>query len=92
MVAFKSLLSFIFFSFLIFTIEASESSQNKPNLSKPDKPFTLTSIEDVEMLTYFLLWKHDYFDNAPDLNSVQGNSVTAVPAGTKTHVSLTNYI
>lgn len=37
--------------------------------SKPN--ITLSTIEDIEMLTYFLLWKHDYFDNAPDLNSIQ---------------------
>ena len=61
------------FAYLIYVIHASEHGfidKDKLNLSKA-KSFTLSSIEDVEMLTYFLLWKHDYFDNSPDLNSVQ---------------------
>lgn len=48
---------------------AKSSSLAKYSPSPPisnESKLTLATIEDVEMLTYFLLWKHDYFDNFPD--------------------------
>ncbi|KAJ6219153.1 hypothetical protein RDWZM_004965 [Blomia tropicalis] len=55
---------------------SSDVKYNEKNRNQDDannKRFTLSTIEDVEMLTYFLLWKHDYFDNTPDLNNIQGD-------------------
>jgi len=73
MIDLKLFLPCFYIACLLAVIHTFEQGANreKKNLSK-ESTFTLTSIEDVEMLTYFLLWKHDYFDNAPDLNSVQG--------------------
>lgn len=82
MVDLNGISSFILFvvsilpSFVVIVdATSSDVKYNEKNRNQDDannKRFTLSTIEDVEMLTYFLLWKHDYFDNTPDLNNIQG--------------------
>lgn len=68
MVASRFQISFLFGFFLIISnLISLFSTETIKNVSK-NKTLKLTTIEDVEMLTYFLLWKHDYFDSFPEFN------------------------
>ena len=40
---------------------------------QPQSSYTLSSIDDVEMLTYFLLWRYGYFNTISDHHQHHNN-------------------